>query len=180
MLDILHQDHINISRLLDVLRDKLAALRSEETVRFDLLKDALSYLSEVSDTRHHPREDMIYEYYVSYRCTDPTSVTSMLKDQHKLIVASGEELREMVDMILMDAVIPLDHVATALDRFIVLQQHHLDYEEATVFPLLRQTLTEDDWRHLEHNWVHMTGDDPLFGRQVAERYHDLATQLLSA
>jgi hypothetical protein len=58
MLDILHQDHINISRLLDVLRDKLAALRSEETVRFDLLKDALSYLSEVSDTRHHPREDL--------------------------------------------------------------------------------------------------------------------------
>ena len=62
MLDILHQDHINISRLLDVLRDKLAALRSEETVRFDLLKDALSYLSEVSDTRHPPREDVIYEY----------------------------------------------------------------------------------------------------------------------
>jgi hypothetical protein len=96
------------------------------------------------------------------------------------ILATSFSLLAMSLLILMDAVIPLDHVATALERFIVLQQHHLDYEEATVFPLLRQTLTEDDWRHLEHNWVHMTGDDPLFGRQVAERYHDLATQLLSA
>jgi hemerythrin-like domain-containing protein len=178
MLDILHHDHINISKLLDVLRNTLSALRSEELVRFDLLKDALSYLSEVSDNRHHPREDLIYDYYVAYRCSDPTSVTSMLTDQHKLIVTSGKELREMVDMILMDAVIPLDHVANALEQFIALQQQHLDYEEGTVFPRLRQTLTEDDWRHLEHNWAHMTGDDPLFGREVAERYQDLASQLL--
>jgi len=179
MLDILHQEHINISKLLDVLRNKLAALRSEQTVRFDLLKDALSYLSEVSDTRHHPREDLIYDYYVTYRCNEPSSVTSMLKDQHKLIVSSGKELREMIDMILMDAVIPLENVAIALERFIALQQQHLDYEEGTVFPLLRRAVTEDDWRHLEHNWVYMTEDDPLFGRQVAERYQDLAAQLLS-
>jgi hemerythrin-like domain-containing protein len=178
MLDILHQEHINISRLLDVLRDKLAALRSEQQVRFDLLKNVLCYLSEVSDTRHHPREDLIYDYYVSYRCDDPVSVTSMLKDQHKLIVSSGEKLRELVDMILMDAVIPLDDVAIALENFVVLQQQHLDYEEGTVFPLLQRSLTEDDWRHLEQNWLYMTEDDPLFGRQVAERYQDLAAQLL--
>lgn len=83
-------------------------------------------------------------------------------------------------MILMDAVIPLDSVATALEQFIALQQQHLDYEESTIFPLLRRSLTEDDWRHLEHNWMHMTEDDPLFGREVKERYQDLAAQLLSA
>ena len=82
-------------------------------------------------------------------------------------------------MILMDAVIPLDYVAAALEQFIALQQKHLDYEESTVFPLLRRSLTEDDWRHLEHNWAHMTVDDPLFGREIAERYQDLATQLLA-
>ena len=42
MLDILHQEHINIAKLLDVLRDNLAAIRSEKPVRFNLLKDALS------------------------------------------------------------------------------------------------------------------------------------------
>ena len=66
------------------------------------------------------------------------------------------------------------------EQFIALQQQHLDYEESTIFPLLRRSLTEDDWRHLEHNWMHMTEDDPLFGREVKERYQDLAAQLLSA
>lgn len=180
MLDILHQDHINIAKLLNVLRDILAAIRSEKPVRFNLLRDALSYLREVADTHHHPREDLIYEYFTTYRCSDPSIVTTVLKEQHKQIVRKGEDLQELVAMILMDAVIPLDSVATALEQFIALQQQHLDYEESTIFPLLSRSLTEDDWRHLEHNWMHMTEDDPLFGREVKERYQDLAAQLLSA
>jgi hemerythrin-like domain-containing protein len=180
MLDILHQDHINIAKLLNVLRDILAAIRSEKPVRFNLLRDVLSYLREVADTHHHPREDLIYEYFTTYRCSDPSIVTTVLKEQHKQIVRKGEDLQELVAMILMDAVIPLDSVATALEQFIALQQQHLDYEESTIFPLLSRSLTEDDWRHLEHNWMHMTEDDPLFGREVKERYQDLAAQLLSA
>lgn len=180
MLDILHQEHINIAKLLDMLRDNLATIRSEQPVRFSVLNDALTYLRDVSDTQHHPREDLIYDYFATYRCTDPSIVTTTLKDQHKQIVSSGEKLQEMVAMILMDAVIPLDRVAVALEQFIALQQRHLDYEESVIFPLLKQALTEDDWRHLEHNWVNMIDADPLFGREVAERYQDLATQLLSA
>ena len=180
MLDILHQEHINIAKLLNVLRDILAAIRSEKAVRFNLLRDVLSYLREVADTQHHPREDLIYDYFTTYRCSDPSIVTSELKEQHKQIVRSGEDLQELVAMILMDAVIPLDTVAAALEQFIALQQQHLDYEESIIFPQLRRALTEDDWRHLEHNWVHMTEDDPLFGREIKERYQDLATQLLSA
>ena len=42
MLDILHQDHINIAKLLNVLRDILAAIRSENPVRFNLLRDVLT------------------------------------------------------------------------------------------------------------------------------------------
>ena len=180
MLDILHQDHINIAKLLNVLRDILAAIRSEKPVHFNLLRDVLSYLREVADTHHHPREDLIYEYFTTYRCSDPSIVTTVLKEQHKQIVRKGKDLQELVAMILMDAVIPLDSVATALEQFVALQQQHLDYEESTIFPLLRRSLTEDDWRHLEHNWMYMTEDDPLFGREVKERYQDLAAQLLSA
>lgn len=106
MLDILHQDHINIaSKLLNVLRDILAAIRSEKPVRFNLLRDVLSYLREVADTHHHPREDLIYEYFTTYRCSDPSIVTTVLKEQHKQIVRKGEDLQELVAMILMDAVI---------------------------------------------------------------------------
>lgn len=38
-------------------------------------------------------------------------------------------------------------------------------------------MTEDDWRHLEQNWLYQIADDPLFGRQIAERYQDLSDKL---
>jgi len=176
MLDGLHLEHLNIAKLLDVLRDKLFAIRSEKPIHYRLLKDILCYLSEVADQRHHPQEDLIYDYYLKYRCDDP-ELANRLKEEHHLLVESGCELREMIDMILMDAVIPLDQVAAKLEQFIVLQQRHMDFEEGEVFPELRAKLTEDDWRHLEQNWQHFKADDPLFGREVAERFRELAERL---
>lgn len=176
MLDGLHQEHINMARLLDVLRAKLFAIRSEKPVHYHLLRDVLSYLSEVSDRQHHPKEDVIYHYYLKYRCQDPQMTTQLL-DEHQQLVAAGAELRELVEMILMDVVIPQEQMAAKLEQFIVLQQRHLDYEEKEVFPLLRQALTEDDWRHIEQSWHHSGAEDPLFGHQVAERYRDLSERL---
>ena len=49
MLSELHREHINIAKLLDLLRQQLFAIRSEKEVRYRLLRDILSYLSEVSD-----------------------------------------------------------------------------------------------------------------------------------
>ena len=54
MLDALHQEHLNIARLLDILRQKLFAIRSEHPVRYGLMRDVLCYLSEVADQQHHP------------------------------------------------------------------------------------------------------------------------------
>ena len=94
-----------------------------------------------------------------------------------MVVEAGKELAALVDMILMDAVIPLDQLMAKLESFIVLQQRHMDFEESEVFPELRTSLTEDDWRHLEQNWRYRTADDPLFGREVAERYRDLSNSI---
>lgn len=176
MLDGLHQEHINLAKLLDLLREKLFSIRGEKPISYQLLKDILCYMSEVSDQRHHPKEELIYDYYLKYRCDDP-ALGEQLKSEHQQIVESGSALREMVEMILMDTVIPLDQFAARLEQFIVLQQRHMDFEEGQIFPALREALTEDDWRHLEHNWLYLTSDDPLFGREVAERYQELAKRL---
>ena len=176
MLDALHQEHLNIARLLDILRQKLFAIRSEHPVRYGLMRDVLCYLSEVADQQHHPREDLIYDYYRQFRCSDD-QFSTRLSEEHARVVTAGQELTELVDMILMDSVIPLEQLTAKLEAFIVLQQCHMDYEESEIFPLLRSKLSEDDWRHLEQNWRYKTADDPLFGREVAERYRDISGSL---
>ena len=176
MLSELHREHINIAKLLDLLRQQLFAIRSEKEVRYRLLRDILSYLSEVADQYHHPQEDLIYDYYRQFRCSDD-QFSTRLSEEHARVVTAGQELTELVDMILMDSVIPLEQLTAKLEAFIVLQQCHMDYEESEIFPLLRSKLSEDDWRHLEQNWRSKKAEDPLFGRVVAERYRDISASL---
>lgn len=176
MLKELHQEHQNIAKLLDLLRQQLFAIRNEQPVRYRLLKDVLSYMSEVSDLRHHPQEDLIYNYFLKYRAADE-KLGARLNAEHAMIIKAGKELTALVDMILMDAVIPREEIISKLESFIVLQQRHMDFEENQVFVELREKMTEDDWRHLEQNWLYQIADDPLFGRQIAERYQDLSDKL---
>lgn len=178
MLDILHKEHKNIVKLLNFLRETLVAIRDEQPVPYRMLNDALIYLSEVPDMYHHPREDMIYAYYTRYRSQESgENITSVLEQQHLQLVRDGAALREQVSMVLMDAVVPLEQMASDLENFANLQQSHLDYEEGVVFPRLRSALTEDDWRNLEQSWNSKIEDDPLFGRTVAEQYQELAERL---
>ena len=176
MLSSLHKDHLNITRLLTLLKQKLAAIRNEQPVSYFLLRDVVDYLREVSDKYHHPKEDMIYDYYLKYRVVEG-EVANRLHEEHARLLDAGTELKEMVEMILMDAVIPLDQFTGKLECFVALQEAHMNYEEGVIFPLLRDTLTEDDWRHLEQNWQNRAIGDPLFGAEVSQNFQALAQRL---
>ena len=79
MLSSLHKDHLNIARLLTLLKHKLAAIRHEQQVSYFLLRDVVDYLREVSDKHHHPKEDMIYDYYLKYRVVEERSPTACMR-----------------------------------------------------------------------------------------------------
>ena len=81
MLANLHQEHLNIAKLLGLLKHELNTLRHEEKVSYQLIHDVVEYLREVSDKRHHPQEDMIYDYYLKYRVVDG-EVSHRLREEH--------------------------------------------------------------------------------------------------
>ena len=176
MLSSLHKDHLNIARLLTLLKHKLAAIRNEQPVSYFLLRDVVDYLREVSDKFHHPKEDMLYDYYLKYRVVEG-EVANRLHEEHARLLVAGTELKEMVEMILMDAVIPLEQFTAKLEQFIEQQEAHMNYEEGVIFPHLRDSLTEDDWRQLEQLWQNRAINDPLFGAEVSQHFQALAKQL---
>lgn len=176
MLSSLHKDHLNIAKLLQLLKNKLAAIRSEQRISYFLIRDVVDYLREVSDKHHHPKEDLIYDYYLKYRVVEG-EVANRLHEEHARLMEAGTELKEMVEMILMDAVIPLDEFTVRLEQFIEQQEAHMNYEEGVIFPHLRDSLTEDDWRHLEQLWHNRAINDPLFGIEVSQHFQALAKQL---
>ncbi|MFM4702016.1 hemerythrin domain-containing protein [Aeromonas bivalvium] len=176
MLAKLHQDHLNIAKLLKLLKSKLDAINEERAVNYALVRDVIDYLREVSDSYHHPKEDLIYEYYLKYRLVEG-EISHRLQLEHASLIEAGTELKEMVEMILLDAVIPLDQFTAKLARFIAQQEAHMNYEEGVVFPLLREALTEDDWRQLEQQWQNRAIGDPLFGPEVSQHFKELAHRL---
>lgn len=176
VLSIIHNDHKNIAKLLNVLTDKLARIKLEEEVDYRLIRDIVNYLQTYSGKFHHPLEDSIYEYYLKYRVVDD-SVANRLAQEHHNLEHISSELKEMIDSILLDAIVSRDDIIEKLEQFVSLQKSHLNYEESEILPAIKASLTADDWRQLEQNWHHDPQDDPLFGRSVADQYKSLAKRL---
>lgn len=171
----LHLDHLNLSRLLEVLKDKLVCLREGERPDYQLILDVVTYIVDYADTYHHPLEDQIYDYATHQY---PSSKQALLEveAEHKQIRDNTRELQLLIESILMDSVVSMDVFNQRLEDFINQQYAHLNQEEGTVFPLLEKLMQDKDWLNLQVKL--QTRNDPLFGDEVAEEYKRLYKSLI--
>ena len=176
MLDIIHNDHRNINQLLRILRNKIKLLENDEAIDYRLIKVIISYLRNYADKYHHPMEDMIYAYYLKYRVVSD-EIVNRLAHEHQLIKEATIHLDELVEMVLLDAIVPQQNCIDRLSKFVDLQAKHLMYEEAEILPAISASLEADDWANLQQQWQHNHYDDPLFGDKIAEEYKALADRI---
>eukprot|EP00095_Tigriopus_kingsejongensis_P005905 maker-scaffold502_size153915-snap-gene-0.27 protein:Tk05905 transcript:maker-scaffold502_size153915-snap-gene-0.27-mRNA-1 annotation:"uracil-dna glycosylase" len=139
------------------------AIRDEKPVNFGQIRDTVMYLQEYAEKYHHPKEDLIYHYYVSHY-EDHEGVAKLDAEHEELAVLTAE-FADTVEMILMDAVIPLDLFADRLNKFVEQQRSHLELEESSVLPAIEKTLTTDDWNALQSQWKEEE-PDPLFAKTL--------------
>jgi hemerythrin-like domain-containing protein len=176
MLEIIHNDHRNINQLLRILRKKIKLLEEDEKIDYRLIKVIITYLRNYADKYHHPMEDLIYAYYLKYRVV-PDEIAIRLSKEHKLIKEITIELDELVEMVLLDAIVPKQLCLEKLSVFVELQAAHLMYEESQILPRIRDSLSADDWANLEQQWQHNHYEDPLFGDNIGEEYKALAERI---
>jgi hemerythrin-like domain-containing protein len=176
MLSTIHKDHVNISHLLKLLQKKIHLLENDQRVDYRLIKTIITYLRNYTDKYHHPLEDMIYEYYLKSNIVDD-EVVNRLSQEHKLIKETTIEMDELLEMILLDAVVPKQQCIDKLKYFVQLQSAHMDYEERDILPKIEAALTEDDWLTLKQQWQHAEHNDPLFGDNVSDEYKTLSERI---
>ena len=177
MIETIHQDHKNIMGLLQVLRNKVDLLNEDKKIDYKVIKSIIIYLKKYADKYHHPMEDLIYAYYLKYRVVSD-QVANRLNDEHLQLKIITSELDNMVDMVLLDAVVPKDLFIEKLELFVTKQKQHLDYEETEILPAIKKSLTPDDWESLNQQWKYHEYIDPLFGDKISEEFKALA-QLLN-
>ena len=152
MLSLITKDHEQVELLLNVLTEQLAELESEQQgVNFKLMDDIVHYLRNYIDRYHHPKEDLIYSYYLEHYVED-AEMPNRLASEHQSLNFLSRELSHSLNMIQLDSVMPFDALAVQLRGFVDKQRAHIQYETNVVMPLMVEKFTPDDWCHIEHLW----------------------------
>jgi len=152
MLSLIAKDHEKVESLLNVLTEQLAELGSEQqSVNFTLMGEIVSYLRNYIDRYHHPKEDLIYSYYLENYVED-ADMPNRLASEHQNLNFLSRELSHSLNMIQLDSVMPFDELTVQLREFVDKQRAHIQYETDIVMPLMTEKFSADDWCHIDHLW----------------------------
>ena len=175
IMTLLHQEHVNLAKLLDAFEHQLTVFDRGEQPDYDVIEGVIDYCLAYPDRYHHPKEDLVLE---RLRARDPEAAAQVgdLEQEH---IKLGELTRRMataVERILNEAEIPresFDHLAR---EFLATYRDHIAMEERVFFPAARRALCDEDWATLDQHVL--SPGDPLFGEAVEERFAPLRAHLI--
>lgn len=175
ILDQLHQDHINLNRLLEVLEMKIQKLKEGDSPNFQLMSELVEYIGNYADQCHHPREDHMYQYFAK-RDANLDKDLKVCEAQHVDLKKLSREVTETVDAVMHDAVIPMSEFIERLENFVLRERAHINFEEKSIFPIINALSNSSDWLALEKTLPQP--EDPLFVEKQGEKYRTLYKAML--
>jgi len=167
LLERLHRDHGNLTRVLDLLTLQLDHFFAGEESNFDLKIEMLEYLESYADQSHHPLEDRIFTQWLA-RAPEKSELVERLRDQHKNLHRLTHTFRQSLENIMSGAVMSRQELDTQGREFVALQRQHLDLEETEAFAVINEVLTEDDWQEISADQP--SKEDPLFALTDVTRF----------
>ena len=170
----LHQDHVNLAKVLHLLESLLVDVRAGEHVDLEVLSEIVDYVRSYPDLIHHKREDIIFSVYLEHS-VGPSDLVGQLMWEHRLLVQKTHDLSEYLEQWRIDSPVPRERVVAIIADYLQLQWNHLDLEEGSVFDVLQQELTDDDWGRIEASMPAST--DPLFGNTTRQRFKHIFDRL---
>ena len=167
---ILHREHRNLARILDVLEAQLDIYRQGGVPDFDLIGDIVHYTLSFPERHHHPKEDLIFER-IEAKGAQGRDLAAELLEEHKMGEGLTRRLAEVLGNIAQDAEVPRDSFEDLARRFLDFNRRHMTKEEDHFFPLAEKLLSAADWSAIDARVS--GGDDPLFGKDIDQRYQAL-------
>lgn len=167
-------EHVDFLRLLDLLELQISLFHEGATPIYDLMLDIVYYLTHFADKFHHPREDValgkLGERHPSVR-----ALIQRVLGEHKVIAAAGKQLVEQLESVLNGALLTRESVEAVAATYVTYYRHHMAREEKDLFPMVDKVLRPVDWKSVAA--AIRPEEDPLFGKEVKERYRVLHRQI---
>jgi len=175
LIESLHEDHRNLSKLLGLLEANLLVLQSDNDPDYPLMVDIIEYIHSYPDVFHHPREDLLYQTVMERDSSVREEIEPVLQ-QHSKLNNCTHKLLDSLNAVLNDTLVDKTRLVDDIHEFIGLQRAHIMLEESRIFPHIERLLTSDDINWLDEQ--HPPATDPLFGEHVEERFRQLYKHIL--
>lgn len=140
-----HEEHAYFFKLLDQLRLQLDVFHGAERPDYELMLDIISRLRELGDGQHHPREEVAFQR-LAVRAPDLQLRLQRLRQEHRVIVHTGDALARQLEAILSGVMVPRVQVESAAATYLLYYGNHMMREEEDVLPRAAELLTPADWQ----------------------------------
>ncbi|HVN02347.1 MAG TPA: hemerythrin domain-containing protein [Caulobacteraceae bacterium] len=176
VIEVLHEEHRNIGRLLRVLERQIDIFAAEDAPDYDVIVGVADYFLDFPDLCHHPKEDAIVARLAAAH-PDRLAALGDLPGEHRALRQRAISFRETVSALLGETDIARSEIVDAARRFIDAQWAHMRREEEGFLPLADRLLAPADWTAIESELGRRR--DPLFGGKVEARFRALGERLLA-
>lgn len=172
-LDILHQEHRTIGRMLELFERQVVLLEKGLQADVDVLKEIVDFFRTFPDVYHHPKEDLIARL-VTRRDAEAGAPLSRLADEHEACSAQLMALtRAMVDLLLEPERTTTAFISIAR-RFLDAERRHVAWEDANFFDLAAAVLTAEDWAEVDRRFANLA--TPRFEHLARDRFANITTE----
>lgn len=176
ILQGLHEDHINMSRIAGLVAAELAAVESGEKPDLALLEDVMAYVTAFPDTVHHPTEDILFAQLKRAVPEAQHDIDALLAE-HGELIAMGRTFLRLVVAVEGEAVVTRAELLAKGRAYLDLLTAHMNKEEMGLFRLAADRLNPADWATIGTRIEAM--EDPLFGPAVAADYRRLWQRIMA-
>jgi len=173
-LALWHAEHVNFSRLLNLLDNQLSVFHGGKAPDYELMLNIMFYMTRYSDVLHHPKEDLVFAK-IKERDQRVAGTVDELATQHARLHQCGQELVRQLDEILNDTISSRESVEAIARDYVGTLRDHMRIEEAKILPLAATLLSASDWEAIHAAIEHF--EDPLFGTHPEQRYLALHQQI---
>ena len=147
IIEILHQEHRNLEKLLRVLEQELRVFDRGERPDYEVFGAIIEFFQKYPDSCHHPKEDIIYEKFKA-RYPDRAASISDLQAEHREGAVRLRRVAQAIDAVLNDQELLRDSVDRIVRDFIDDERRHIALEDEVVFPAIVSSLHPEDWAEI--------------------------------
>jgi hemerythrin-like domain-containing protein len=180
LIDRLHDDHVNMRDLLNVLSDLVGRLRRDDAdVDYHLMLEIFDYFISFPDAVHHPVEDRLFTRVLA-NAPELRADVAALKAEHEAAADAAREICESLHGICAGHVVVRQRLIEMIEAFVSSQMQHMETEEERILRVARDLIPEEEWVVFED--LYKKQIDPLFGatvRDTFKRLHDCVMESVS-